>query len=883
VLAGLANVTNVAEDKVLRQFTDTIMATLRTNFYQLDEEKQIKNYISFKFDSGKVPNLPRPRPHAEIFVYGCDVEGVHLRGGKVARGGLRWSDRHEDFRTEVLGLVKAQQVKNSVIVPVGSKGGFVVKNPIIGSRDEVVAQGQECYKRYLSGLLDITDNIVDGKVVPPARVVRHDDDDPYLVVAADKGTATFSDIANSVSEKYGFWLGDAFASGGSVGYDHKKMGITARGAWVSVQRHFMEMGIDCQNEDFTCIGIGDMAGDVFGNGMLLSKHNRLVGAFNHMHIFLDPEPQDVLKSWNERERLFELPRSSWLDYDSKLISKGGGVFERSAKEIKLTKEIKALLDIEEDKISPDALIRAMIKARVDLLWNGGIGTYVKAEVESIESVGDKANDNLRVNGKELRCKIIGEGGNLGFTQLARIEYDQNGGRVNTDAIDNSAGVDCSDHEVNIKIALNQAVENGKMTVPRRNSLLARMTDDVGHMVLRDNALQTQAITIAQMQGHMILEQKARMMEAFEERGFLDRKIEFLPDADTLVTRQSAKLGFARPEISVILAYAKMDIYEDLLSSNLPDDVYLEDTVVAYFPKEMRKSFVDELKSHQLRREIITTVVANDIVNRMGSTFYHRMKENTGLKGCDVARSYIVTRDAYRLTEIWDEIEALGATVDVAIQTQMFLETRKLVERASSWFLRNSSHPLQACSLVADFADGIQEISVNFDEIVSTTLKDASDVRKADYLAHNVPEKLASKVANLGGLASASDIVQVSRHNKTSSLVEIGKVYYSVGSRLGLTWLRSTSNKLLSHSHWENLAVQTFTETFFDQQMRVTHAVVDAGKSETDAKAAVENWCEANSKNLSRYDMFISDLRRQEVIDQSMLTVAIQRGEGLFSN
>ncbi len=877
----LIKVTNVAEDRIIRQFKDTIMATLRTNFFQLDQKNQHKPYLSFKLDSQKVPNLPLPRPHVEIFVYSREVEGVHLRGGKVARGGLRWSDRIEDYRTEVLGLVKAQMVKNTVIVPVGSKGGFVVKHPVKGSRDEVISQGQECYRTYLCGLLDITDNIVGGKIVPPSKVVRYDAHDPYLVVAADKGTATFSDIANGVAQSYGFWLDDAFASGGSVGYDHKKMGITARGAWVSVQRHFMEMGIDCQKEEFTCVGIGDMAGDVFGNGMLLSKATKLVGAFNHMHIFIDPSPNPEA-SWKERKRLFDLPRSSWMEYNKKLISKGGGIFERSAKEIKLSKEIRQLLDIEALSVSPDELIQHLLKARVDLLWNGGIGTYVKAEVESHEAVGDKANDSLRINGKELRCKIVGEGGNLGFTQLARIEYGLNGGRINTDAIDNSAGVDCSDHEVNIKIALNKAVENNKISKAQRNNMLARMTDNVAELVLRDNKLQTQAITIAQLQGHAVIEQVGRLMNAFEGRGFLDRKIEFLPDAETLALRQSSEIGLSRPEFSVLLAYAKMDISEDLINSNFPDEDYLESELISYFPEEMQKKMLDEIHSHQLRREIVTTSIANSIVNRGGTTFFHRMKEDTGLKGCDVARAYVVSRDAFRLRETWAEIESLGTKVDAYVQIQLFLETRHLIERASSWFLRHSSYPINVSQLVSDYSSGIAEISKGFDGMISTVVGNARDARLQKLLEGKVPTKLARHIANMDVLVAACDIIYVAK-NSTLSLSDIGKIYFEVGTLLGFGWLRFSAEKLLSHSHWENIAVQTFSETFFDQQMRVTGEIIKLAEKENIAiDNAIEKWCEKNEKSLSRYTIFIEDLKREDKIDHSMLTVAIQRGEALFS-
>ncbi len=611
--------------------------------------------LSFKLDSAKVPELPLPKPYAEIFVYSTRVEGIHLRGGKVARGGLRWSDRHDDFRTEVLGLMKAQMVKNSVIVPVGSKGGFVVKHAPEG-REAYMEEGIACYKMYLSGLLDITDNIVNGKIVPPPLVARHDGDDPYLVVAADKGTATFSDIANGVSAQYGFWLGDAFASGGSAGYDHKKMAITARGGWVSVARHFHEMGVDIAKQDFTATGIGDMAGDVFGNGMLLSERIRLVAAFNHLHIFIDPSP-DAKTSFAERQRLFDLPRSSWKDYNAKLISKGGGIFERSAKSIAISKEAQAALGINKSSLTPDDLIRAILLSPVDLLWNGGIGTYVKAEDETHDQVGDRTNNAVRINGKDLRCKVVGEGGNLGFTQKGRIEYARAGGRINTDAIDNSAGVDCSDHEVNIKIAFSHELTKGGLTLAKRDKLLASMTEDVAQLVLKDNILQTQALTIAEQQGFRLLESQARLMHTLERQGLLDRAIEFLPSDKQLTDLKAAHKGLTRPELAVLLAYSKMVLYKELLDSPLPDEPYFSADLKRYFPKAMQEDFADAIAHHRLKREIIATVVTNSMVNRAGITFCFDIAEDLGVGSRDIAAAYTLARDAFGLRGLWKEIEA----------------------------------------------------------------------------------------------------------------------------------------------------------------------------------------------------------------------------------
>lgn len=878
ITARLSEISDVTEDRILRQFYDTIRATLRTNYFQKDASGATKAYLSFKFDSSKVPNLPKPKPYAEIFVYSYDMEGVHLRGGKVARGGLRWSDRIEDFRTEVLGLVKAQMVKNSVIVPVGSKGGFVVKRPARDNQGHFQQQGVAAYRTFLSGLLDLTDNIKDGKIVPPKQVVRHDGDDPYLVVAADKGTATFSDIANGISRDYGFWMDDAFASGGSAGYDHKKMGITARGGWVCVQRHFAEMGRDTQKEPFTVVGIGGMSGDVFGNGMLLSDKIMLVAAFNHQHIFIDPTP-DTAKSFVERKRLFALPTSGWGDYDAKLITKGGGVFERKAKSIPVSKQMKELFDIEADTITPDALIQALLKARVDLIWNGGIGTYVKAETESHADVGDKANDNLRINGKELRCKVIGEGGNLGCTQKGRIEAAQQAGvRLNTDAIDNSGGVDCSDHEVNMKIAFSAAVQAGELTIKARDKLLADMTDEVGELVLRTNRLQAQAISVSEAQGVSILENEAQFMRALEKKGALDRKIEFLPDVDAIKRRASAMQGLTRPELAVLLAYSKIDLFNDLMQSSLPDDPYCNRELVEYFPVPMQKKFAPFIKGHALRKEIIATVLSNGIVNRMGNTFYHRMRENFGIKGCDAARAFIVTRDIFGLEPLWEQIDGLGTNVPAAIKIELQLEIRRLVERATSWFLRHYTAPLNISELVEEFGAPLAEMQKYVDSVLSPVTLQARDERLAAYTANNVPAALAKAVANLEPLLSGCDIVHVARKQKFRSIKEAGEIYYRLGTRLKLGWLRQSARGLYGVNHWENMALQSQIETLYDLQMKLTQQVVKSivKSNAKNAEQAVDKWLNHHEKAMLRYDGFISDMERQDAITPAILTIALQR-------
>jgi glutamate dehydrogenase len=865
--AELANVTNLNEDRVIRRTLETINATIRTNFFLN------KSYISFKFDSKKAPDLPLPRPLFEVFVYSPEVEGIHLRGGTVARGGLRWSDRHEDFRTEVLGLMKAQMVKNSVIVPVGSKGGFVVKGNVPEDRDAKLKQGIECYKTFLRGILDVTDNILNGKIVAPKDVVRRDCDDPYLVVAADKGTATFSDIANGVSKEYGFWLDDAFASGGSVGYDHKKMGITAKGGWISVERHFREMGIDTQSQDFTCVGIGDMAGDVFGNGMLLSKHIRLVAAFNHMHIFLDPTP-DSAKSFKERDRLFNLPRSSWEDYDKKLISKGGGIFKRSEKTIKLTAEVKQALDIKENELSPDELIRAILKSPVDLLWNGGIGTYVKSEGETHITVGDKNNDSLRVNGAELRCKVMGEGGNLGFTQLGRIEYAKKGGRINTDAIDNSAGVDCSDHEVNIKIALAAAIEKKKLTLAARDKLLEKMTDEVGALVLRDNYLQTQALSVSEMQGVTRVEAQASLIRHLEQTGLLDRTIEFLPTDEEIGRRIAARQGLTRPELAVLLAYSKIWIYNDLLASKLPDEAYFKNDLMRYFPAEMQSKFKAEIEGHKLNREIIATFVTNSIVNREGSTFFHKIIKDTGMHAADVARCYTVVRDAFKLRDLWKEIESLDGKVDPKVQYEMLMNISKFIERLTLWFLRNLPQPINVEKAINDYAKDIETFRSKLGSMLNETLSLDVQISTSSLTSQKVPQVLAEKIASLDVVASACDIAVVTRTGKLP-LNTVGKIYFQLGEKLNLNWLRSAASNLPTDTYWQKLAVSNLVDSLYDHQRKIAKEIVKSGKAN-----ALDDWLKANSAQIERHEKFMQELRASGQFDLAMLISAVRRVDSL---
>lgn len=874
--SALVKVSNLAEDRVIRAYLELLKATLRTNFFQKDAEGNVKTYISCKFDSSKISFLPKPRPYAEIFVYSSRMEGIHLRGGKVARGGLRWSDRGEDFRTEVLGLMKAQMTKNSVIIPVGSKGGFVVKKPPVeGGREAFLQEGIECYKTFLRGLLDITDNRVGNKIVSPKQVVSHDEYDPYLVVAADKGTATFSDIANGVSEEYGFWLGDAFASGGSAGYDHKKMGITAKGAWVSVKRHFSEMGVNVDKDDFTVIGVGDMSGDVFGNGMLLSKHIRLVAAFNHLHIFLDPNPK-ADESFKERVRLFNLPRSTWKDYNPKLLSKGGTVFDRSAKSVTLNKEIQSLLGINEKTLTPDELIQHILRAKVDLFWNGGIGTYVKARTESHDDVGDKMNDSVRINGEEIGAKVVGEGGNLGFTQLGRIEYADRGGRINTDAIDNSAGVDCSDHEVNIKIALGKAIEEKKLPLEKRNKLLEVMTDEVAELVLRDNTLQTQALTIAHMHGSQQLESHARLIEKLEDEGALDRAVEFLPDEEEIQRRALGGKGLTRPELSVVLAYSKLTLYSELVQTNLPDEKYYERDLLSYFPEKLQKTYQSEILNHPLRREIVATSVTNSIVNRIGSTVYYHLQEDNGAKGCDIARGYTVARDVFQLRDLWNGIDESISSTPLDIRISLYDEVQKLIEHVTLWLLRHYPQPIDIQRAVEEFSDGVQVLSQNWKTILPADLyKEIYEDKYNEYVGHSVPQPIAEKIAGLAPLAAAFDIITVANRAKLNVKV-VAKVYFSLGERLCISWLRHVISGISAGSYWQRMSLKTLNAELFDQQAYLTAEVIKVLCEDNVCTDAVESWFDINAKKIERFLDIMKDLRTQEEMNESMVVIALRK-------
>ena len=876
----LDKVSSLDEDRIVRAYISVIDATLRTSYHRpyadgLRADGGPADYVSFKLDPAGVPDLPKPRPYREIFVYGPRVEGVHLRFGPVARGGLRWSDRREDFRTEVLGLVKAQMVKNTVIVPVGSKGGFVAKqlpDPAV-DRDAWFAEGVACYKRFINGLLDITDNIVDGVIVPPPGVVRHDGDDPYLVVAADKGTATFSDTANGIARAHGFWLDDAFASGGSVGYDHKGMGITARGGWESVKRHFRALGIDCQAEDFTAVGIGDMSGDVFGNGMLLSPHIRLVCAFDHRHIFLDPNP-DAASSFAERQRLFALPRSSWADYDATLISKGGGVYPRSLKSITITPQVRQALGLGEEvtSLTPTELISAALTAPVDLLWNGGIGTYIKASSETHADVGDRANNALRVNGGQLRCRIVGEGGNLGMTQLGRIEAAQNGVLLNTDFIDNSAGVDTSDHEVNIKILLNDVVAAGKLTVAQRNKLLAAMTAEVGELVLMDNYRQNQAISLMERLSRRRLGSKQHFIRVLEQAGQLDRAIEFLPSDAELSQRKARGQGMTRPELAVLLSYSKLVAFGQLLDSDIPEDPYLSKELQRYFPKPLQDKYAGFMDGHRLKREIIATAVTNQTINRMGATFLMRMVEDTGRSVAEVAKAYTISRETLDARALWAQIDALDGQLPESVQVDALEVIWKLQRSFVRWLLQRPG-PIPAITAAVQRYQGAFEQIRTASGVLPDSQRDGYQTRVQGFKDKGLPGGLAQQLAELAYLEPAFDIIELAIARKARP-VEVSKVHFRLGEALGLPWLFEQIDALEVNGRWHAIARGVLRDELAAHQRVLAGQVL--GMKGRDAAARVAAWLAREDSALRFTRAMLAELAEQKSLDYPTVSVAVQR-------
>ena len=865
--AALDEVPVLDEDRILRNFVNVITAALRTNYYQRGDDGHFRPAIAIKLRSAKIEALVKPRPYAEIFVYSPRVEGVHLRGGPIARGGLRWSDRPQDFRTEVLGLVKAQQVKNAVIVPVGAKGGFVPKRmPRSGRREDVIAEGIACYRIFVSSLLDVTDNLAGDRLEPPGDVVRHDGDDPYLVVAADKGTATFSDIANSISVGRNFWLGDAFASGGSAGYDHKKIGITARGAWEAVKRHFREMDRDIQSEPFTVIGVGDMSGDVFGNAMLLSRQIRLVAAFDHRDIFIDPDP-DPATSFAERRRLFRRERSSWRDYRSELISQGGGVFSRQDKSIRLSREIKALAGLTADRVAPNELIRALLSARTDLLWFGGIGTYVRATGESNADVGDRANDAVRVTAAELSARVVGEGANLGVTQRARIEFAAGGGHINTDAIDNSAGVNCSDVEVNIKIALTNAIKSKALAAADRDRLLADMTEEVAELVLRNNYEQTLCLGLAVSRGLEDMDYQQRLMRELESRELLDRAVEFLPDDVALAERRAAGQSLTRPELAVLLAYAKITLFDDILGTDVVEDDYLGRELMSYFPVPMRERFADAIAGHRLRREIIATMLANSILNRGGSTMVKRLGDETGAGVADIVVAFALARDCFGIESLLDEIDALDNRIPNTVQTSLYIEVQNLIRRQTVWFLRHGIDEGGLEPAVARFADGVTRVDRILDKVINQDLAAHVDERAAELTGAGVPNKLARRVATLPVLRRAADIVLVAEATGRK-IEDVARAFFHLGGVLEIDRLLDNAETIAASEFYDRLALNRVVESIAAAQRRLTtDALSESGRNPLD------QWLESHSGLIERTCTAVCELVDSGTLTLSKLSVA----------
>ena len=875
ILEALDAVTSLDDDRILRRFYVLIKATLRTNYFQRQDTGEFKGYISLKLDPSSIPDIPKPCPRFEVFVCSPRVEGVHLRGGAVARGGLRWSDRSEDYRTEILGLVKAQQVKNSVIVPVGAKGGFIVKQPPEGgSREALREEGIACYQTFIRGLLDLTDNLNEGSVVPPVDVVRHDADDTYLVVAADKGTATFSDIANRLSGEYGFWLGDAFASGGSEGYDHKKMGITAKGAWESVKRHFLEKGVDTQADAFTVVGIGDMGGDVFGNGMLLSDRIRLVAAFNHLHIFVDPEP-DAAASFAERKRLFETPGSSWEDYSAELISEGGGVFSRAAKWIPVSPQMQARLGIRETRLPPNELISALLQAPVDMLWNGGIGTYVKAAGETHDDVGDKSNDAVRIDSHQLQCGVLGEGGNLGFTQLARIGFARTGGAANTDFIDNAGGVDCSDHEVNIKILLNEQVRSGKMTLRQRNQMLRAMTPEVSELVLRNNYRQAMALSLAATGAVATADEYERLMRRLEAEGKLDRSLEFLPDDEELRSRRERASGLTRPELSVLISYAKIELKQALQAAPIVHDDRFSAALYSAFPGSLLKRFPDAIDAHPLRGEIAATQIANDMVNRMGISWADKLRNATGADCGRIAAGFLISLQIHDVETQWKAIEALDGKISAGVQAELFSDVIRLVTRSTSWLLHNRRADLDPEACVAHYQRPLAEVLASTESLEAVIPASRWQERYDKYCEHHVPEKLAAYAASAESRYWLMDIIEIGRQ-LDRDLESVAWVYFSLGEGLKLTWLDRQMRAFKARGHWQVLATLHYRDELDHQLRNLTASVLSfasEGGGSMSPEQSLERWREDKQALLSRWQKMLADMQAASDVDCAVFSVA----------
>jgi glutamate dehydrogenase len=889
ITAMIDEVSSLDADRILRSLLRLITATLRSNYFVRDEGGEPRSYLAIKLDPRAIPDLPEPRPHFEIFVYSPRVEGVHLRFGPVARGGLRWSDRREDFRTEILGLVKAQAVKNAVIVPVGAKGGFVVKRPPVTTGDPSLDreswwnEGIACYRMFISGLLDLTDNMDAGKTVPARQVVRYDGDDSYLVVAADKGTASFSDIANEVAAGYGFWLGDAFASGGSIGYDHKAMGITARGAWESVKRHFRELGVDTQTEEFTVVGVGDMSGDVFGNGMLLSEHIRLLAAFDHRHIFLDPNP-DAARSFAERRRLFELPRSSWDDYDRSLISEGGGVWPRAAKSVPVSQPVREALGISEgtDRLAPHELIRAILVAPADLLWNGGIGTYVKAATERNSEVGDKANDAVRVDGRDLRVKVVGEGGNLGMTQRGRIEFARSGGKVNTDALDNSAGVDCSDHEVNIKILLDYLVGEGHLNQEQRNELLVEMTDEVSDLVLADNFRQNAVLGVSRAHAAPMLSVHARLVAALEAFEGLDRELEAMPSAEEFQALDKAGEGLTSPELATLLAHVKLALKQDVLDSELPEVNVFAGRLPGYFPSQLRDRFAEAIMAHPLRRQIITTMVVNEVVDGGGVSYAYRLAEEMNATATEAVRAYAVVTNVYDLPALWRQIDALGSSLPSDVADDLVLETRRLLDRASRWLLSNRPQPLAVGAEINRFSPVVRELAPRVVDLLRGRAREAARESVAELVAKGTPESLASRVSTLldaYGLLDAIEVTELADRGELDAErnpVETAELYYALSHHLGVDDMLTSISALDRGDRWHALARLSLRDDLYSSLRSITLDALQDSDPGQNTEQKIANWEQTNMARLSRARVSLDEIRRSGRLDLATLSVAVRQ-------
>ena len=880
ILQALESVSSLDEDRIIRRLLALIKATLRTNYFQPNENGEPKSYLSLKLSSKDIPELPLPVPLYEIFVYSPHFEAIHLRNTKVARGGIRWSDRLEDFRTEILGLMKAQKVKNAVIVPSGAKGGFVLKAiPPQATREILQTEVINCYKSFIHGLLDLTDNIKETKFIRPKNVVCYDDEDPYLVVAADKGTATFSDIANSISQEYNFWLGDAFASGGSTGYDHKKMGITARGAWESIKRHFRELNTDIHKTDITVAGIGDMSGDVFGNGMIYSKHIKLVAAFDHRHIFLDPDPDPEI-SYYERVRLFNLPISSWEDYNAKLISKGGGVFKRSSKSIALTPQIKQILGIEDNSLAPTELIRAILKAPVDLLFNGGIGTYVKASTESTTDVGDRTNDYCRVNGNELQCKVVGEGGNLGFTQLGRVEYALKGGLINTDFIDNSAGVDCSDHEVNLKILLNHEVQTGKLSLKKRNALLSSVTDEIASLVLNDNYQQALVMSFSAFHAKKNIGLHTSYIKELETFGVLNRQVEFLPDDKKLLERKAAGEGLTRPELATLLAYTKIHIKHEILKSKLPEDPYLGQILETAFPVSVRKKYKQAMKHHRLHRDIVATQLSNQVVNEMGITFVYRLQMETGATVDEIIRAHAIASRVFGTTELQKIIESLDFKIPMGEQYEMLFNIRNLVNLSARWFLHTNHLRGDLGNLIEHYSTRVRSLENLIPDLMAGYTKEYLESLTIKFVQSGLPKEIARRIATYRAIYTALNIIDVATDNNFD-LIKTANVYFAAGERINLLWFRDQIAKDSREGHWNTLARLTLRDELDYSQRALTIAIINKNKKEHDADKLIEKWMSTNQRPLERWERLLEMLHSSTQIDYTMFFIAIRELMGLI--